>query len=71
MKGKEMRNLRRELGLSQFKLEQISSVSRNKIALYEQGYRTISSTELDQIQIALDTEMKRISTERLIEVKND
>jgi len=53
MKESEIRKLRRQIQWSQFRLEQASGVSRNKIALHEQGYRFLNNEEIDKVLHAL------------------
>jgi len=55
----EMRQLRSEVGWSQFKLEQVTHVSRNRIALHEQGYRSLEDWEISKIRLVLLEELQR------------
>lgn len=44
---------RKKLGLSQFALSKMARVSRDKITLFECGYREFSDTEIKKIRGAL------------------
>jgi|SaaInlStandDraft_6_1057023.scaffolds.fasta_scaffold311123_1 transcriptional regulator with XRE-family HTH domain len=49
MKSKELKKLRKLLGLSQLELSKCSGVSRYKISLYENSYQKLSKTEMDKL----------------------
>lgn len=55
-----LRELRKQIGWSQFKLEESCQVSRNKIALHEQGYRSLAPEELESVLKCLRKELKRL-----------
>ena len=55
----KIRKKRRALGLSQFELEKITNISRNKIALHEQGYRPLPKKTEDLIIKSLNQMEKK------------
>lgn len=59
MTPKKLKRARKELGLSQFKLSKLSTISRYNISLYETGDRLFTNNETNLILYALNTERKK------------
>lgn len=54
----KIRRTRRDLGWSQYMLSQKSGVSRNSIALEEQGYIPLKKEDREKIEKAMRKEIK-------------
>ena len=53
MRHELLRTMRKKVGISQFRLEKITGISRSRIALFEQGYRELEEKEQEEIYRAL------------------
>ncbi len=59
----DVQQSRKILGWSQFRLETESGVSRNKIALHEQGYRQLDEHDTTLVDRALKNGLDRLANE--------
>ena len=53
MNGQQLKQKREKLGMSQFALAKLASVSRYNISLFETGYYEFKKTDIEKIQNAI------------------